>query len=102
MAPSQKSEEGNSERGKGDKVITEDSLARETGDQLADHTHTGKDHDVNSRVRIEPEKVLVKQRIASQCRIENADMKNSLHHEQDQRESPDPSFPHIYGWGGDA
>jgi len=55
MAPDQKPKNSYRDAGKGDEVVTEDRFAREATDDLADHTHTGKNHDVNGGVRIEPE-----------------------------------------------
>ena len=66
----------------GDESVSEDALAREAGDELADHAHAGQDHDVNGRMRIEPEHVLEQDRIAAERRIENADMQDALHRHQ--------------------
>ena len=56
-----------------DKVIAEDFLAREAGDQFADDAHAGQNHDVNRRVRIEPEQMLEQHGVAAQFGIEDAD-----------------------------
>ena len=40
----------------------------------ADHAHGGQNHDVNGRVRIEPEQVLEQNGIAAKARVEDADM----------------------------
>src|SRR5262245_51527836 len=77
MAPDQEAEYGNRDAGVSDEVIAEDSFARETGDGLADDTHAGQDHDVNSRVGIEPEQVLKKDGVAAEFWIEKAEAPDS-------------------------
>ena len=66
MSPDQKTEHRDRHAGTGDQAVTEDSFARETGDQFADHTHAGQNHDVNRRMRVEPEEMLEEKRIAAQ------------------------------------
>ena len=36
-------------------LVAEHRLARKARDQLVDHAHAGQDHDVDSRMRVEPE-----------------------------------------------
>src|SRR5207245_4344219 len=45
-------------------------------DQLADHAHARQDHNVNRRVRIEPEKMLEQERIAAEGGVEDADARS--------------------------
>ena len=66
VTPDQEAKHRNRQTRKRDKLVAENILAREVGDQLADHTHDGQDHDVNGRMRIEPEQVLKENRIAAQ------------------------------------
>ena len=61
---------------KRDEGIAEDAFAREAGDDLADHAHARQNHDVDGRVRVEPEQVLEQDRIAAVGRIENADVQS--------------------------
>ena len=72
VAPDEEADAGDSNRRPGDEFVTEDFLAGVTGDQLADHAHAGQDHDVDGRMRVEPEQVLEQQRVAAARRIENA------------------------------
>ena len=58
VAPDQESDHGDADAGPGDEFVAEDFLARETGDNLAHHAHAGQDHDVDRRVRVEPEQML--------------------------------------------
>ena len=67
-------------------VVAEDALAREAGDDFADHAHAGQNHDVHGRMRVEPEQMLEQQRIAAQLRIENADVEGALQRHQQQRD----------------
>ncbi len=57
---------------------------REAGDHLAHDAHAWQDHDVDRRVRIEPEQVLEQQRVAAQRRIEHADVQKALEDDEDQ------------------
>ena len=65
MAPDQKTEHGDRHARERNERVTEDLLSRETGDQFADHAHAGQNHDVNGRMRVEPEEVLEQNRIAA-------------------------------------
>ena len=86
MAPDQEAEDGDGEARKTDEGVAERPLAAETGNDLADHAHAGQDHDVHGRVRIKPEQVLKQDRVAPQLGIENADLQQSLHRHQQQRD----------------
>ena len=69
----------------GDELVAEDALAGEAGDDLADHAHARQDHDVDRRVRVEPEEVLEEDRIAAERRVENADVEGTLERHQQDR-----------------
>ena len=56
-------------------------------DELADNSHGGKNHDVHRRMAIEPEEVLIQNRIAAHGWIKNSNVERALHHEQEQRDS---------------
>ena len=58
----------------GDELVAEDALAREAGDELADHAHGRQDHDVDGGVRVEPEQVLEEHRVAAQRGVEDAEV----------------------------
>ena len=66
VAPDQEAEHGDREARERDERVAEDLLAAERGDQLADHAHRRQDHDVDGRVRVEPEQVLEQHRIAAE------------------------------------
>src|SRR5947207_13009246 len=78
MSPNEKSQHGDREAGKRDKLITKYILAREVRNQLADHTHGREDHDVDRRMRVKQEQMLEQDRIAAGCRIEDADVREPL------------------------
>src|SRR5439155_6020947 len=77
-----------------DEAISENTLARKAGDQFADHTHAWKDHDVNRRMRIEPEEMLEQDRIAAEFRIENADAPEALDRHKHVRDCEHWRFKH--------
>ena len=65
MAPDDEAQAGDA----GDRVdhrpVAEQRLAGEGGDDVGDHAHRRQDHDVDGRVRVEPEQVLPQQRSAA-------------------------------------
>ena len=66
------------EAGERDERVAEDLLAAERGDELADDAHRRQDHDVDGRVRVEPEQVLEEHRVAAERRIEDAEVEQAL------------------------
>ena len=86
VAPDQEAEHGDRQAREGDEAVAEDRLAREAGDDLADHAHARQDHDVDGRVRVEPEQVLEQERVAAQLRVEDADAEDPLEGHQQQRD----------------
>ena len=58
VAPNREADHRDRHAAPGDKFVAEQILAGETGDDLADHAHARQDHDVNGRMRVEPEHVL--------------------------------------------
>ena len=86
MTPDQEAEHRDRHAGTSDEAVTEDLFARETGDHFADHAHARQNHDVNRRMRIEPEQVLEQNRVAAEFRIENADAPDAFQRHQRQRD----------------
>ncbi len=60
VCPDDEPEEGDAGDGVNHRAVAKDRLASEAGDDVGGHAHRRQDHDVNGRVRIEPEQVLVK------------------------------------------
>ena len=77
------------ERREGDERVAEDVLAREGLDDLADHAHRRQDHDVDRRVRVEPEEVLEEDRVAAERRVEDAEVQHALGRDQQHRDRDD-------------
>ena len=48
------------------------------GDDLRDDAHRGQDHDVDGRVRIEPEEVLEQHRVSAHRRVEETDLEDAF------------------------
>src|SRR5258707_4166171 len=78
MGPNEEADHGDGDTGASDERVTEDRFAREGGHDLADHTHSRQDHDVDSRMRIKPEQMLEENGIAAERGIEEAEMKHAL------------------------
>ena len=85
VGPDQEADRGDGEARHRDEAVAEDALAREAGDDLADHPHRGQDHDVDGGVRVEPEQVLEEDRVAAAVGVEEAEVEDPLEgHEQDR------------------
>ena len=70
---------GDGQRREGHEAVAEDALAREGRDELADHAERRQDHDVDGRVRVEPEQVLEQHRVAATLRVEDAEAEDAFH-----------------------
>ena len=79
MPPDEETENGDGHACASDPGIAKNPFARKTRDQLADHAHSRQDHDVNSRMRIEPKEMLKQNGVAAQLRIENTDAPEAFH-----------------------
>ena len=78
VRPHEEAEDGNRQAREGDERVAEDALAREAGDDLADRAHRRQNHDVDGRVRVEPEHVLEQHRVAAERGIEDAEAEAAL------------------------
>ena len=85
VSPHQKAEDRDGKAGIADERVAKRTPPRKTGDDLADHPQPRQHHDVNRRMRIEPEQMLEQDRVAPQLGIENADAQAALHENQQQR-----------------
>src|SRR5687768_9501539 len=86
VSPNEETENGDRDRRERDELIAKDLLSREVRDQFAYHTHARKDHDVDGRMRIEPEQVLEQNRVAAYGWIEDADPDEPLDREHEYRD----------------
>ena len=75
-------------------------MRENAGDELADHAHRRQDHDVDGRVRVEPEEVLEEHRIAALRRIEDAEVEDPLGRDQQQRDRDDRRAQDLDDAGG--
>jgi hypothetical protein len=89
VRPHDEAEHGNRQAGEGDEAIPEDLLSRECRDEFALHAERGQDHDIHRRMRVEPEQVLKQDRITAHGGIENADTRDSLKGQQQNRNGYD-------------
>ena len=78
VSPDQKAQHRDGHAREGDDLVAEDALSREARNDLADHSHRRQNHDVNGRVRIEPEQMLEQQRVAAERRSKDADVEEAL------------------------
>ena len=95
VAPHQEAEHGDRQAREGDERVAEDVLAREGRDQLADHAHRRQDHDVDGRVRVEPEQVLEQDRVAAVRRVEDPDVQRPLQRHGHQRDRQHRGAEHV-------
>ncbi len=89
VAPNEEADDGDRQARGRDERVAEDALAREAGDDLADDPHRRQDHDVDGGVRVEPEEVLVENRIAAQRRVEDPHAQQTLDRHQEDRDRDD-------------
>ena len=89
MAPHQEADHRDGQRREGDERVAEDVLAREGLHHLADHAHRRQDHDVDGRVRVEPEQVLEQHRVAAQRRVEDAEVQRAFRRHHQDRDGND-------------
>src|SRR5271165_6967558 len=84
MSPDEEAENCDRDTGKRDERVAERFPPGEGADDFTNHAHGRHNHDVNRGMRVEPEKMLKKDRIAAERWIENADVKAAFHgHQQD-------------------
>ena len=100
MAPHQEAEDRDGDARDRDERVAEDAFAREAGDHFADHAHAGQNHDVDRRMRVEPEHVLEQNRIAADGGIENADVEAALQADQHERDGDHRRAQHLNQAGG--
>jgi hypothetical protein len=94
VAPDQEADHGDAEDRIGHEAVAEHRTAREARDDLAGHAHRRQHHDVDRRVRVEPEQVLEQQRVAAQRRVEDPDLEQALDGDQHQRHRQDRRRQH--------
>src|SRR5438876_5331377 len=86
VSPNKKTEHGNGQTRERYKRIAENVLSRKVGNQFTYYTHAGKYHDVDGRMRVEPEEVLEKHRVTPHCRIEDSHMGQPLESQKQDRD----------------
>ena len=80
--------------------IAEDPFAREDRNDFADHAESRKDHYIYGRMGVEPEKMLEQERIASDRRIEHANVENAFERQQQKCHRQNRSRKHQDDAGG--
>ena len=65
MPPHDEPQAGNAGNRVDHRLVAEERLAGENRDNVRDHTHRRQDHDVDGRVRVEPEQMLPQQRLTT-------------------------------------
>ena len=100
VGPDQEAEHGDGQRREGDEAVAEDPLAREGRDDLADDPHRRQDHDVDRRVRVEPEQVLEQHRVAAALRVEDPEAEHALDEQHHHGDGDDRRAEHLDEAGG--
>ena len=78
VSPDQETEQGDRDRAISNEAITEDRLVAVNAHQFADDTHAWQNHDVYSRVRVEPEEVLEHYGVTIELWVENTNVEYSF------------------------
>ena|ERR1043166_9017896 len=89
VSPNQETENCDGYAGISDEVVAEDFLPRKAGDRFADHSHPRKNHDIDGGMRIEPEEMLKKDRVAAEFWIEESEAPDSFESHQGERNRED-------------
>ena len=100
VPPDQGAGGGDGEAGKGDHLVAEDRFAGEDRDDLRDDPHGRQDHDVDRRVGVDPEEVLVQERVAAAGRVEKAGAEHPFGHDQNKGDAEDRRGQDLYPGGG--
>ena len=85
VAPDEEADHRDGEEGRDHHRIAEDAAPREAGDDLRHHAHAGQQHDVDGRVRVEPEHVLEDDRVAAPRGVEQPQPEEPLGHHHQER-----------------
>ncbi len=72
-------------------LVSENGLVGKRGNDFGDRAHGRQDHDVDRRVGVDPEEMLIEKRIASFGRIKHSDPEHSFGDYQQQGDSDDRS-----------
>ena len=87
VAPHQEADDRDRQRRERDQLVAEQRLAAVDRDQLADDAEGRQHHDVDGRVRVEPEEVLEEHRVTTQARVEDPDVVEPLEGDQQHRDA---------------
>jgi hypothetical protein len=93
--PHEEADHRDADAGEGDEAVAEHLLAREGRNQFGDDAHRRQDHDVDRRVRVEPEQVLEEHRVSADRRIEKAEAEDPLGGNQHDRDGQHRSAEHL-------
>ena len=94
VSPHDESKHSNRHRGECNELVTKDALLTIRSDYFVDNAHRGENHDVNRRVRIEPEQVLEQNRISTNLRREDSKAKRTFNDDKRECDSHDRCAKH--------
>ena len=100
VSPDQRPCASDRKAGKSDHLVPEDLFAGEYRNDVGDHPHSRKDHDVDRRVGIDPEQVLVHKGVAPLHRIEQAGAEEPLCDDQRQGDAKYRGRQNLHPSGG--
>ena len=101
--PNDAAESGDNRRGNSDKVVAEEGFAGVDGEEFGKNAENWQDDDVDGRVGVEPEEVLVENRIAALGRIEEAGSGGDIeqqHHRPGGEGGQSEELNHLSAHGG--
>ena len=100
VGPHQAAHASDGHGAEGNGLVAKDRPLGEGGDDLGDDPHGRQDHDVDRRVRVDPEQVLVEHGVAALGRIEDADAEEALEDDQHQGDGHDGGRQDLDPGGG--
>src|SRR5690554_385467 len=100
VTPDEEAEETERDRAHRNEHVAVDVAAAERCDELVHNRHTREDHDVDRRMRVEPEEVLEEDGIATERRVEDTDLKDLLDEEKEHGDGEDRRREDLNDRGG--
>ncbi|OIQ64112.1 hypothetical protein GALL_543410 [mine drainage metagenome] len=100
VGPDQAAHTGDRHAGEGDGLVAEDGAPGEGGQDLRDRPHGRQDHDVDGRMGVDPEQVLVKEWIAALGGIADPDAEHPFEDHEDEGDGEDGRGQDLDPGGG--
>ena len=99
MTPDEITDKSNSKTRVSNSLISKNGSPCEGWDYFGYDTHSRQYHDINGRMRVDPEKMLIKYRVTTNGGVKQTDTKNPFGHDHQQSNTDDGCGKHLYPRG---